>query len=78
MVLIDQCKAELKLGEEKQSLREVRFKKSFIQHDLVKATGIPQSKISLIERGYVSPTRNERHAIAEALGLEPGDIEWGN
>ena len=48
MMLTDQCKAELKLNEEKKSLREVRFEKRFIQHDLVKATGIPQSKISLI------------------------------
>ena len=76
MVLTDQCKAELELDEEKISLRAVRFKKRFIQHDLVKATGIPQSKISLIERGYISPTKNERRAIAKALQVDPQGIDW--
>ena len=77
MVSTDQGNAALELDEEKISLREARFKKCLIQHDLVKATRIPQSKISLIERGYVSPTKREKHAIAEALGLEAEDIEWG-
>jgi DNA-binding XRE family transcriptional regulator len=46
------------------------------QWDLRKATGIHQSKISLIERGYVSPSNEERIAIAEALGFKSNDILW--
>ena len=58
------------------NLREARFKKRLTQYDLVKMAGIPQSKISLIERGYVSPTRNEKHAIAKALQVDPKEIVW--
>ncbi len=46
------------------------------QWDLRKATGIHQSKISLIEHGYVEPTDKEKSALAEALGFGVGEIEW--
>ncbi|MCK4822481.1 helix-turn-helix transcriptional regulator, partial [bacterium] len=45
-------------------------------NDLCKFSGIPQSKISLIERGYASPTRRERIAIAKVLEVDPKDINW--
>ena len=41
-----------------------------------KATGIHQSKISLIEHGYIVPNERERVAIAEALGVAVGEINW--
>ena len=46
------------------------------QWDLRKATGINQSKISLIEHGYIRPTDKEKSALAEALGFGVGEIEW--
>lgn len=57
-------------------LREVRFKKRKTQYDVCKFSGVPQSKISLIERGYASPTRRERIAIAEVLEVDHKDINW--
>ena len=58
------------------NLREVRFKKRKTQYDICKFSGVPQSKISLIERGYASPTRKEKFAIAKALGVDSKDINW--
>lgn len=39
-------------------------------------TGINQTKISLIENGYVEPNDHEKTAIARALGFEVRDIDW--
>jgi len=58
------------------NLREIRFKKRKTQYDVCKFSGVPQSKISLIERGYASPTRKERFAIAKALEVDPKKINW--
>ena len=57
-------------------LREIRFKKRKTQYDITKFSGVPQSKISLIERGYISPTRKERIAIARSLEIDPKEINW--
>ena len=46
------------------------------QWDLRKATGINQSKISLIEHGYIIPNDEERVAIAGALGVSVQEIQW--
>jgi DNA-binding XRE family transcriptional regulator len=46
------------------------------QWDLRKETGIPQSKISLFENGYLNPSEKEKKAIAEALGMEVEEIRW--
>ena len=58
------------------NLKEARFKKRLTQYDLVKLTGVHQSKVSLIERGYSSPTRKEKLAIARALEVDPREINW--
>ena len=58
------------------NLREIRFKKRKTQYDICKFSGVSQSKISLIERGYVSPTRKEKLAIAKAVGVDSKDIVW--
>lgn len=58
------------------NLTTARAIKRITQWDIRKATGIHQSKISLIERGYVVPSEEERIAIAEALGLKDTDILW--
>ncbi|RZB38012.1 MAG: hypothetical protein SRB2_00358 [Desulfobacteraceae bacterium Eth-SRB2] len=57
-------------------LREIRFKKRKTQYDICKFSGVPQSKISLIERGYASPTRKEKLAIAKALEVDSKEIDW--
>jgi len=46
------------------------------QWDLRIATGIHQSKISLIERGYVEPSEAEKRAIAKALRVQVETIDW--
>ena len=58
------------------NLLEARFRKRLTQYDLVKLTGVHQSRVSLIERGYSSPTRKEKFAIAKALGVDPHEINW--
>lgn len=57
-------------------LVEARAKHRVTQWDINKKTGIHQSKISLIERGYVVPSEEERQKIAIALGIRETDIEW--
>ena len=50
------------------TLREARFFKGFSQWDLSIKTSIPQTKISLIENGYVMPNEKEKKKLASALG----------
>ena len=56
------------------SLREIRFYKGLSQYDITLRTGIPQSKISLIERGYVQPGDDEKERIAKALKCRVGEV----
>jgi predicted transcriptional regulator len=53
-----------------------RALKKKTQWDLRKETGISQSKISLIECGYIAPTDSEKALIANVLGLQANEIEW--
>lgn len=57
-------------------LFEARARRRKTQWDLRKQTGIHQSKISLIERGYVEPSPDEKTMIAAALGFKVSDIQW--
>lgn len=57
-------------------LATVRAIKKKTQWDLKRATGIHQSKISLIEHGYVIPSDEEKATIAEALDVAVGEISW--
>lgn len=59
------------------TLKEMREEKSITQWDLRLLTGIHQTKISLIERGYVVPNEREKIKIAKALGLNHSEVEWG-
>ncbi len=52
------------------------MRKRKTQWDLKKLIGVHQSKISLIERGYVIPSENEKKLIAKALGFRVEEIEW--
>ena len=49
------------------NLKEARFFRGLNQWDISVKTGIPQSRISLIERGYVDPKEGEKRKIAKAL-----------
>ena len=57
-------------------LFELRIRKRKTQWDLKVATGIHQSKLSLIERGYVEPSIEEKHLIADALDVSVDKINW--
>jgi transcriptional regulator with XRE-family HTH domain len=48
--------------------RREKLRVEFSQYHLAKRTGIPQTKISLIERELIEPTPDERKRIAQALG----------
>jgi predicted transcriptional regulator len=50
--------------------------KRITQYELRIATGIPQSKISLIENGLVKPRDDEKKRIAKALRVRSDEI-WG-
>ncbi|MGA2938699.1 MAG: helix-turn-helix transcriptional regulator [Syntrophobacteraceae bacterium] len=58
------------------TLLEARFQRRLTQLDLRLKTGIHQSRISMIENGYVAPRDDERHRLAKALGLRPEQIAW--
>ena len=57
-------------------LATARATKKKTQWDLRKATGIHQSKISLIEHGYIIPNDEEKAAIADALAVSVNEIDW--
>ena len=61
------------IGGRKMDLKEARFKTGKSQFDLRLLTGIHQSRISCIERGYVKPRDDEKEKIESALGLR---IDW--
>ena len=46
------------------------------QMDLAIITGISQSRLSLLENGYVQPSKTEKELLSEALGLTVDDIQW--
>jgi len=57
-------------------LREIRVINRTTQFQLRLATGIHQSKISLIENGLIKPRDDEKKKIAKALRVRSDEI-WG-
>jgi transcriptional regulator with XRE-family HTH domain len=55
-------------------LRDVRVLKRIIQFQLRIATGIHQSKISMIENGLIEPRDDEKKKLAKALGVRAEEI----
>jgi len=55
-------------------LREVRVVKRITQFQLRVATGVHQSKISLIENGLIEPREDEKKRLAKALGVGLEDV----
>ena len=56
-------------------LRTIRVLKKATQWDLQRASGVPQSRISLAERGLIKLSTHERKALERALDYTP--IDWG-
>ena len=56
------------------TLREARFFNGLNQWDISVKTGISQSRLSLIERGYVEAKEDEKKKIAKTLGCKVSDI----
>jgi len=57
-------------------LKTLRVSKRITQWDLRNKTGISQTKICLIERGYIEPSEEEKALIAKALGFGVHKIQW--
>ncbi len=55
-------------------LRETRVVKRVTQFQLRIATGIHQSKISMIENGLLLPREDEKEKLAKALGVVVQEI----
>ncbi len=55
-------------------LRIARTRKRVCQYELSYRTGISQGLISLIERGYRQPTREQAEKIADALSVDIKEI----
>ena len=58
-------------------LVEVRVKRRKTQWEISRLTGINQTKLSLIENGYVSPSDEEKQKIAKALEFGLEEIDYG-
>lgn len=55
-------------------MREKRFFAQISIYDLAIKTGIDPGRISLIERGYKIPRKDEKEAIVRALNCDVQDI----
>ena len=56
------------------TLKEARFHKGLNQWDVSIRTGICQTKLSLIERGYIDPKEGEKKRIAKVLGCKVSEV----
>ncbi len=58
------------------TLAEIRKTKFLSQADLAARSKVSKATIANIERGNRIPIGRTARALAEALGVEPGDIDW--
>ena len=58
----------------KNNLHKVRRNLKIRQWDIALQTGIPQSKLSLVENGYIGLGRDEEEAVADALGVDVSEV----
>ena len=56
------------------NLKQARFMKNFTQYDLMAKTGIHQSVISQIERGYYAPNEGQKKKLAKALNCRMSEV----
>lgn len=59
---------------DRNRLREIRFFKRINQYQLALQTGLTQSRISIIENGYVTPKDDETGRLARALGVSIDEL----
>ncbi len=59
-------------------IKEARFHAGLSQYDVSLKTGIPQSKLSLIENGYAKPLPCDKKKLAEALRVKECDLFQNN
>ena len=57
-----------------RKLKAMRALRGKTQYDIQRETNICQSRISLIECGYVRPGKEEAAAFAHALSCKPGEL----
>ena len=55
-------------------LREIRFLRGMNQYQLAILAQMHQSRISLIENGYVKPRADEKERLAKALNMKPDEL----
>jgi len=55
-------------------VRELRFFKGLSQWQIALAAGMSQTKLSLIERGFIHPTEADKERIAEILETKIEDL----
>jgi transcriptional regulator with XRE-family HTH domain len=60
--------------EAMNKLRDIRVIKRVTQFQLRLLSGIHQSRISLIENGFIEPRSDERQRLAKALGVKQEEI----
>jgi len=58
------------------TLFELRGKKNLSQLELASLAGIGRDTLNRIENGLQKPTARVAHRITEALGVEPGSIDF--
>ena len=56
------------------TLKEIRARKMLTQMDLSLMTRINQTKISLFERGYLRPNKEELLQLSKALDVQPDSL----
>ena len=56
------------------TLKEIRARQMITQMDLAIMTGINHTKISLFERGYLRPNKEELHLLSRALEVQPDTL----
>lgn len=57
-----------------RKIKALRALEGKTQYDISRESGICQSRISLIENGYLRPQKEEAEAFAHALGCKPGEL----
>ena len=60
----------------RRKLKELRFDRGLTQLDLFLKTGVSTARISMIENQKLIPSDEERVKLAEALGVEAGEVGW--
>ena len=58
------------------TLKELRARKLITQLDLSLLTNISQTKLSLIERGYLKPNSNELLRLAKVFQVHPETMQF--